>query len=196
MKVYQYGKVVHKAKNYIILETNFKGYLLYVPNPDNFIENKNTKVFVYEHRNEYGQSMYGFTNFKEKILFEDLISLSGIGPKTAIEMLAKDWRKIAKAISQGNSSYLASFKYIGHKLSRQIIFEFQDKYTKMLEGVNIDLNISSKQEVIETLNLLGFKSKEINSVIDLIKEQEDTEAMVEEAIELITQKPQLYAESK
>ncbi len=195
MKVYQFGKIVYKAKNYIILETNFTGYMIYVSNVERFVENKNSKVFIYEHKNEYGESMYGFTSFKEKILFEDLISLNGIGPKTAIEMLNKDWKTIAKAISDGNSSYLSEFKYIGNKLSRQIIFEFQEKYTKLLEGVNVEVNISSKQEIIDTLKLLGFKTKEINSVINLIKEQNDTEAMVEEAIEIITQRPQLYAEN-
>ncbi|UUD37183.1 Holliday junction DNA helicase [Mycoplasmopsis californica] len=194
MVIYKIGKIQYKSKNYIIFDSNLTGYKIFVADIARYDEDKAFRLYLYEHKNEYSSSTFGFLDFKEKMLFEDLLSLNGVGPKTALEMLNSGWKQIATLVAQGNVDELAKFKYVGHKTARQIVFEYQDKWQKLTN--NLEYTESSKvlntNEVIETLKMLGFKRNEINSVIDKLTAK-DTEAMVEEAIELLTLRPQLNA---
>ena len=81
------GKVISKSKQNLIFESNYTGYIIHVSNVDKFETDKFQKIFIYEHKNEYSHSYFGFKEFKERILFEDLISIPGIGPKTALSIL-------------------------------------------------------------------------------------------------------------
>jgi len=87
MTIYKYGKIMHVNTNYLILDHNGNGELIYVPNIERFKKDEVRKVFISSIENEYTKTTYGFENFKELVLFEDLISLQGLGPKTAISIL-------------------------------------------------------------------------------------------------------------
>ncbi|WP_027334014.1 Holliday junction branch migration protein RuvA [Mycoplasma elephantis] len=194
MIIYRIGKIQYKSKNYIVFDTNFTGYKIYVPDINRFEEEKTFRLYLYEHKNDYSEALFGFLDYKERILFEDLLGLSGIGPKTAIDMLNYGWKNLAFLIANGNVEELSKFKYVGNKTARQIIFEFQDKWQKLINNNEYvpNTNTLNSNEVVETLKMLGFKKFEIDSVIDKLTAS-DTESMVEQAIELLTQKSQLNA---
>lgn len=195
MIIYKIGKINFKSKNYVVFESNSSGYKIYCANIDRFEENKVYKLYIYEHKNEYSQTMYGFFEFKEKMLFEDLISLSGIGPKTALDMISKGWKELASLIIEGKTDALSNFRYVGTRTARQIIFEFQNKWSKLLNGDEIvDTNKTvNMQQVVDTLKVLGFKSNDITHVLKQIKSTTNIEEMIEEAIQLLTQKEMLHA---
>ncbi|GAA8717229.1 putative holliday junction DNA helicase RuvA [Chlamydia abortus] len=87
MTVYKYGKIVHVNSNYLILDHNGSGELIYVPNISRFVRDDFKKIFISNIENEYMKVTYGFETFKELVMFEDLISLQGLGPKTAMTIL-------------------------------------------------------------------------------------------------------------
>lgn len=86
--LYRLGKVVNKNKSYLIFESNNTGYVIHTPNVDLFEIDKFQKIFIYEHQNDYIHTYYGFKDFKERLFFEDLLSIPGIGPKTALGILS------------------------------------------------------------------------------------------------------------
>ncbi|UWD34346.1 Holliday junction branch migration protein RuvA [Mesomycoplasma molare] len=210
MEIYITGKIVSKNKNYIILDNNGVGHLLYVVNTDNFIKGENRKIYIYHWENDFQRTTYGFENFRERILFEDLTTISGIGPKTALVFLTEGWEKGINYIAEGDWEEISKYPYISQKIARQIVFEFQNKYKKILlnlktkdeknenspfkgeigeystfeSTVKLDKKVANELE--DTLKILGFKKKQIDYAISSLEPNDNLEFLVEEAIKLIS----------
>ena len=128
--MYSYIKVliVDIQSDHIVLENNGIGYLIYVSNPYAFSKGKEVVVYLYQQVKEDGILLYGFNLKEEKDLFLKLISVKGIGCKSACTMLASgDVEGICEAIESGNMTYLKKIPGIGPKAAGQIILDLQGK---------------------------------------------------------------------
>ncbi|MGL4343081.1 MAG: Holliday junction branch migration protein RuvA [Metamycoplasmataceae bacterium] len=181
--LYKLGKITAKSKGYFILESNYTGFVVYAPDIERFEIDKFQKVFIYHHQNEYIDYYYGFKDFKERIFFEDLLAIQGIGPKTAVSILNGGWENALNFIIEGNWEALAKLPFLGTKTARQIIFEYQGKYTNIM---NKKFESKNKEELKKTLKILGFKSNQIEFALKEIKENDNLEIMIEEAVKLIS----------
>ena len=132
--MYEYltGLVTVVAPQYIVVDVNGVGYKLLVANPYRYQENRTKKVqvYVYQAVREDNISLFGFTDQNEKNLFMQLINVSGIGPKSALAILANpDHQGLVDAITNNNVSYLTKFPGIGKKTASQIVLDLRDKLT-------------------------------------------------------------------
>ncbi len=195
MTIYKYGKIMHVNTNYLILDHNGNGELIYVPNIERFKKDEVRKVFISSIENEYSKTTYGFENFKELVLFEDLISLQGLGPKTAISILNEGWEKIINLIADGNKDELEKINYVSSRVSINIVSNYQSKYAKFVEKLVNGEDWKAKNKVSnsynnqfeETMKMLGFKTQQIKYALEKIKITENIEQCVEDAIKLISQ---------
>ena len=185
MEVYKKGKVVLVGKNYIVFESNNCGEIIYVSNIQDFKLNAELKLFIYRLINEYINSLYGFLSFQERILFEDLININGVGPKTALSLLKEGKDYLINIIANEDLESLNSFPYIGRKTASQLLFELSEKYKKFQNQKN-DKNKVQPSMLKETLKNLGFNKKQINYAIKNVKPHENIENLVEESIKLIS----------
>ena len=195
MTIYKYGKIMHVNTNYLILDHNGNGELIYVPNIERFKKDEVRKVFISSIENEYSKTTYGFENFKELVLFEDLISLQGLGPKTAISILNEGWEKIINLIADGNKDELEKINYVSSRVANNIVSNYQSKYAKFVEKLVNGEDWKAKNKVSnsynnqfeETMKMLGFKTQQIKYALEKIKINENIEQCVEDAIKLISQ---------
>ena len=195
MTIYKYGKIMHVNTNYLILDHNGNGELIYVPNIERFKKDAVRKVFISSIENEYSKTTYGFENFKELVLFEDLISLQGLGPKTAISILNEGWEKIINLIADGNKDELEKINYVSSRVANNIVSNYQSKYAKFVEKLVNGEDWKAKNKVSnsynnqfeETMKMLGFKTQQIKYALEKIKITENIEQCVEDAIKLISQ---------
>ena len=195
MTIYKYGKIMHVNTNYLILDHNGNGELIYVPNIERFKKDEVRKVFISSIENEYTKITYGFENFKELVLFEDLISLQGLGPKTAISILNEGWEKIINLIADGNKDELEKINYVSSRVANNIVSNYQSKYAKFVEKLVNGEDWKAKNKVSnsynnqfeETMKMLGFKTQQIKYALEKIKITENIEQCVEDAIKLISQ---------
>lgn len=195
MTIYKYGKIMHVNTNYLILDHNGNGELIYVPNIERFKKDEVRKVFISSIENEYSKTTYGFENFKELVLFEDLISLQGLGPKTAISILNEGWEKIINLIANGNKDELEKINYVSSRVANNIVSNYQSKYAKFVEKLVNGEDWKAKNKVSnsynnqfeETMKMLGFKTQQIKYALEKIKITENIEQCVEDAIKLISQ---------
>lgn len=195
MTIYKYGKIMHVNTNYLILDHNGNGELIYVPNIERFKKDEVRKVFISTIENEYTKTTYGFENFKELVLFEDLISLQGLGPKTAISILNEGWEKIINLIADGNKDELEKINYVSNRVANNIVSNYQSKYAKFVEKLVNGEDWKAKNKVSnsynnqfeETMKMLGFKTQQIKYALEKIKITENIEQCVEDAIKLISQ---------
>ncbi|PLA94048.1 Holliday junction branch migration protein RuvA [Ligilactobacillus salivarius] len=176
--MYEYlrGVITEVTPYYIVVDVNGIGYQVYVANPFKYEEDEHAeqKVFVYQAVRDNDISLYGFKNSSEKQLFLKLLDVSGIGPKSALAILANDDnRGLINAINSDDDGYLTKFPGIGKKTAKQIILDLKGKLSDvdsdMLTGqdnLDLDLNASSPylKESLEALRALGYTKTEVKRI--------------------------------
>ncbi|GGI63330.1 Holliday junction branch migration protein RuvA [Limosilactobacillus caviae] len=198
--MYEYltGFVSIVAPQYIVIDVQGVGYKLLVANPYLYQEDKEKKVqvYVYQAVREDNISLFGFKDQNEKNLFMQLINVSGIGPKSALAILANpDHQGLVDAIANNNVSYLTKFPGIGKKTASQIVLDLRDKLSKESSGslfaasqlaVDVEVNQELK-DALEALAALGYKERDIKKVQkSLIKEEKmATDEYLRQALRLL-----------
>jgi len=182
--MYEYikGIITNVESNYIVLDNNGIGYLIYTANPYSFNENEEYKVYIYELVKEDELSLYGFKTKEEKDLFLKLIEVKGLGCKMALPMLATgSINGIIDAIERENILYLKKFPKIGDKVARQIILDLKGKLVTSKEAFN-KLDYA---ELVEVLKGLGYKTNDINKILPNIDSNLSIEEQVKNALKLL-----------
>jgi len=189
---YIYGSVVEKKTNYCIIDINGMGYNIIISlNAFNNLPdiNEKVKILTYFSVSENNQSLFGFTDRGEKDLFLLLIGVSGIGPKTAINMLsAVPPKEFKNRLIAGEVKMLTSLPGIGPKTARRIIVELKDKF---IDSGNEELPIeedNTNTDAFYALRSLGFRSNDIRRVVnEVLKENKDlkTELVIKESLKLL-----------
>ena len=174
--MYEYltGTITQVFPAYIVVENNGIGYLINVANPFRFKsdETKQEKIYLHQIVRENEIVLYGFSDFNEKQLFLKLISVSGIGPKSALAILAnEDHKGFVSAVNNDDDAYLTKFPGIGKKTAKQIILDLKGKLGGLESGKPLkgqqDLEIVSEQtspylkEALEALLALGYTKTEV-----------------------------------
>lgn len=181
------GKIDFIGPEYIVIENQGIGYQIYTPNPYIFSKfvGETQQIFVYFHVREDAQQLYGFQTRQEKYLFTKLLSVSGIGPKGALAILASgEPEQVVQAIEQENEAYLVKFPGVGKKTARQIILDLKGKLIDFIEE-NDDLHKGNSddlkrtvlmmnqelEEAVLALEALGYSKKEIQRVLPHIQNE-------------------------
>ncbi len=180
MYSYLIGEITEINPNNISLEVNNVGYSVFTPNPYEFKLTEIVKVFIFHYVREDAIHLYGFKTKPAKELFIKLLSVKGIGPKSAVAILATgNVDDVVAAIEIGNVKFLSKFPGIGPKASQQIILDLKGKLNLEVDRIIINDNIS---EVEEALNSLGYKSKEIKKAIKNLDGSKPTNQLLKDAL--------------
>lgn len=183
MYSYLQGIVTEIESNYITLDVNGIGYLIYTANPYQFNLNEEYKVYTYQLVKEDELSLYGFKTIEDKQLFLKLISVKGLGCKMALPMLATGSAEgIIDAIERENILYLKKFPKIGDKVARQIILDLKGK---LAASINTSELVSTMDELVEVLKGLGYKMPDIKKVLPHIDRSKTIEEQIKEALRLL-----------
>ena len=178
------GIVKEIDSNYIVLENNDIGYVIYVPNPYSYILNNTYQVYIYTKVAEDEYSLYGFKTREDKELFLKLISVKGLGPKMALPILATGTiDSIADAIENNNLNYLKKFPNIGDKVAKQMVLDLKGKLNTINTGLFAKEDLSN--ELYEVLSGLGYKQADIKRVLNKIDTKLSLENQVKEALKLM-----------
>ena len=181
MYAYIKGFVKDIESDYIVLDNNGVGYLIYTASPYSFDVDKEYTVYLYQHVREDEITLYGFKTIDEKKLFLKLTSVKGLGCKMALPMLALGSPDgIVDAIERENILYLKKFPKIGDKVARQIILDLKGKLAKQDE-----VNTKVSDELVEALKSLGYKNADINKVVKNVDASLDIEEQIKEALKLL-----------
>ncbi len=179
---YIIGKITDIQSNYIILENNNIGYVIYNGNPYAFKLGEEYKVYLYQHIREDENTLYGFLNTEEKKMFLKLINVKGLGPKMTLPILATgSVTGIMDAIERENILYLTKFPKIGEKIARQIILDLKGKLVSTSDNV-IGNNYDELKDVLLEL---GYKQKDIQRILPHINNKLEIEVQIKEALRLL-----------
>lgn len=182
MYAYIKGTVTLIKPNYIVVDNHEIGYLILSPTPYDYKLNEQVMVYTHHYVRDDINVLYGFKSLDSKELFLRLISVSGIGPKSAMSILANDRiDEIVIAIENADVKYLTKFPGIGPKSAQQIILDLKGK----LVSDEIELVSNEESDVAQALAALGYSKTEIKKVIKKIDPTQHVEQMIKDALKLL-----------
>lgn len=170
--MYEYlnGELAHILPTAIVIDVHGVGYQVVFANPYRLQDSlkKQIKVLVQQVVREDSITLYGFISSEERELFQRLISVSGIGPKSAMSILANDDTEgFMNAVESGNVTYLTKFPGVGKKTAQQIILDLKEKFEALPEVTTkavVSTNQATLEEAKEALLGLGYSVKEITKI--------------------------------
>ena len=170
--MYEYlnGELAHILPTTIVVDVHGVGYQVVFANPYRLQDSlkKQIKVLVQQVVREDSITLYGFISSEERELFQRLISVSGIGPKSAMSILANDDTEgFVNAVESGNVTYLTKFPGVGKKTAQQIILDLKGKFEAVPEETTkavVSTNQATLEEAKEALLGLGYSAKEITKI--------------------------------
>ena len=175
MYAYIKGTLSQLFPTHVIVETCGIGYEIQTPNSYRFQKYLEKEVQIYTSLivREDAQLLYGFINEEEKEMFLSLIKVTGIGPKSALAILASSTpHEVKLAIENENDAYLTQFPGIGKKTARQIVLDLKGKVTITEENsddlLQTQVNGNEQNQIISeallALQALGYSKRELSKV--------------------------------
>ena len=175
------GIVKKVSPENIIIETYGIGYLIISPTPYQYTIDESVTLFLHHHVREDIISLYGFKDEETLNLFRKLISVSGIGPKSALSIVAyDDSNRIVDAIETSDAKYLTKFPGIGMKSAQQIILDLKGKLVIAEEKHSLINDISN--DVSAALEALGYNKKEVSKVMKNVDVDQTVDKALKQAL--------------
>jgi len=162
------GQIIHKADKFVIVETNSIGYKVFATTELLSIAklDEKIKIWTYLAVRENALDLYGFSNKKELDFFELLITISGVGPKTALNILnVANVDSLRKAISTNETAHLTKVSGLGKKMADKIVLELKGKLGSYEE---VALGLKEEIDALEALKSLGYSHKESREALQEI----------------------------
>jgi len=162
------GKILDKGQGYIIIRVGDVGYKVYV-SQTKYAEldiEQTIEFYIYQVVREDALDLYGFNNLEELEMFELLLSISGIGPKSALGVLSiSNVEELKSYIAQGDPSLLTKVSGIGKKTAERVVLELRDKIKHVTRGAKHGVESSVAGDEIDALMALGYSMQQAREAL-------------------------------
>lgn len=158
---YLKGKFIESVGDKAIIDVHGVGYGVFVSESDLTKLNKGEKIelFVYTHVREDVLDLYGFLKKEQLELFELLLSVSGVGPKSALLVVGRGVEPVKQAISKADVGFFTTIPRLGKKSAQRIIIDLKSKLGSLRE-LELGEESGETKEAIDALRALGFSGAE------------------------------------
>jgi len=186
MIFYLEGSVLNIFSDFIVINVSGVGYRVFIASPKLFSYKVSDKIslYIYQNLKEDTSDLFGFSNISEREFFEKLISVKGVGPKSASSILiGSDINILKEGIATGDVNIVSKIKGIGKRTAERIILELAGKLS--LEDILKDNNLKNvSNEAIGALMSLGFSEKEAKESLNSV----DPNLSIEDQIKQVLKK--------
>lgn len=186
------GKIEFKGEKFLVLNVGGVGYKIF-SSPDVILrmpeKDANVKLWTHLHVREDALELYGFLHLGECDLFETLISVSGIGPKSAIGILGvAPIDTLRRAIAAGDTSYLTRVSGVGKKTAEKIVLELKDKMAG--KGISVEApELKEEADALDALMSLGYSQREAREALSAVPQDiTSAEKRIKEALKKLGRK--------
>ncbi len=179
---YLRGRVKRKQTNRVILDVQGVGYSVGIP-LSTYLRmgevGNEVELSVHTHVTDNSMSLYGFSSEAEKETFLKLISISGIGPKIALNILSGiEVSDLEEAIRNSDITRISLVPGIGKKTAMRIALELQEKLTEKEKVFRAGMS-QEREDLLSALINMGFKRKEVERIVDATIQEHKDEAEFE-----------------
>jgi Holliday junction DNA helicase RuvA len=183
------GVVTEKTNDMVVLECGGVGYGFYASFEDfGALEtDQHAKIYVYEHIRENTHDLYGFRSKAAKGLFEQLLSVNGVGPKMALAILSvASLEQVRQAIASGDTKFISQASGVGKRVAERVVVDLKDKVgLAASESATDFLGIPAanpNDEAMQALIALGYSVQDATEALKNIDSNLPTEDRVKQAL--------------
>lgn len=186
------GTVTEKFLDTVVLEVGGVGYGLLVTSEDfgQLRIDHPAKLYIYEHIREVAHDLFAFTRLDSKALFEQLLSVNGVGPKMALSVLSiGNTNEVRQAIASGDVKFIQLANGVGKRVAERIVVDLKDKVG--LAGVDLSSSgllqsetMMMQDEAVEALMSLGYSAVDASKALDGIGAELSTEERIKQALKV------------
>lgn len=181
------GTITRMNHNPLVLDVHDVGYAVYVPQRmlSSAVLGTRVTLLTYTHVREDALILFGFSSEDELALFELLLGVSGIGPKTALAVLDRGSDAIKRAIISSDVEFFTAVPRLGKKNAQKIIIDLKSKL-----GSSAELDLSGEEnqdakQIIAALISMGFDRKEVSEIIKKVPPEGSLESKVKFALKML-----------
>ena len=194
------GTLAHKGISHIVVDTQGVGYRVFIPLTTFYeLPEAGQAVTLHIHTSvkEDAINLFGFYTLQERDLFQLMISVSGIGPKVAMNILSGiSSAELLEAISGGNLTKLIAIPGIGRKMAERLILELREKAIKKMAADQIPVTDAAqkrkdvmREDVLSALINLGYKPNAARDALDKVtrdaKEEPAMDQLLKKALKIL-----------
>lgn len=156
------GRVAEKTLDIVVIDCGGVGYGVFVPFEDfgALEEGQEAKLHIYEHIRENTHDLYGFRNIETKLIFEQLLSVNGVGPKMALSILSvASLSHVKQAIATGDVKFISQAVGVGKRVAERVVVDLKDKVGLTADENAVDFLTASanpNDEALQGLVALGY----------------------------------------
>jgi holliday junction DNA helicase RuvA len=184
------GRLVHKEPTFVIVDVNGVGYQasISLQTYSEIKDQENILLFTHLSIREDAHILFAFSQESEKKLFQQLISVNGVGPSTAIVMLSyMNAQELKSAIVQENTAALQSIKGIGGKTAQRVIIDLKDKLKKesweeSIPSVSGAPHNTLRKEALSALLTLGLPKAAAEKSVDAVLKKSGNTITLEDLV--------------
>ncbi len=183
------GTVASSTVNHVVIETaSGLGYYVAIPTRLLCLPGERIRLHTHLAVRETALDLYGFTNAEDLVMFELLLTLSGIGPKSALQILDQAPRElIEEAVGLEDPTHLTKLAGVSKKTAEKIILGLKDKIdTTRLTHVSTPRNDSTYQDAFDTLVTLGYNPQSVRDVLETQPGDKTTSELVALALKQLS----------
>ncbi len=177
------GTVSENNADYIVLDVGGVGYGVFVAGEDHSVlqTGTKTKLYIYEHIREVAHDLFGFVLPESKKLFEQLLSVNGVGPKMALSILNLGSSKnVASSIANQDAEYIKQASGVGKKVAERIVLDLKDKVG--IAGSFVGATQSTSDEAVQGLIALGYTLPDAQNALAEINPKLPTADRIKQAL--------------
>lgn len=156
------------------------GYEVFVPSPalDRLKVGQEIELHTHEYIRDDSRELFGFLTRAEHALFDDLMKVSGVGPRMGLHVLSLGADRVHKAINEGDAGLLSTVSGVGKKTAQKIVLE--------LKGVLTEAGATTMDdEAVDALRRLGYSQREAREALQHVGDAETTEDKIKAALKIL-----------
>lgn len=179
---YLKGQVQFLQKDGVVVVIDNLGYEVFLPAPalERLKIGQEVELHTHEYIRDDSRELFGFLTRDEHALFDDLMKVSGVGPRMGLHVLSLGAERVRKAINGGDAGLLSTVSGVGKKTAQKIVLE--------LKGVlaeSSDISSQSSEEVVDALRRLGYSQREAREALQSVGEAESTEDKIKATLKIL-----------
>lgn len=183
------GTVHYKSMHHLVVDVSGVGYKIFVTTDTALEREVGEPVFLWTHLavRETALDLYGFSEREDLETFELLITISGIGPKTALGILnVASPSMLRQAVANNDTSYLTKVSGIGRKNADKIVLELRDKLVTTEDDISTGKHASETADALEALVSLGYGERDARDALKQVPaEVESASERVKAALKVL-----------
>lgn len=182
------GKISEKVADLIVIDCGGVGYGIAVTFEDfgGLHTGEEAKLYIYEHIRENEHSLFGFRNLQTKQLFEQLLSVNGVGPKMALSIMSlAGYSQVRQAIAAGDTKFISQASGVGKRVAERVVVDLKDKVglTSDENATNfLTISANPEDEALQGLVALGYSVQDAAAALKNVDQKLPAEERIKQAL--------------